>query len=149
MRKYEMTTLTHLPTNAWLVNRGERDRFNRMVIRWKSENPKASLFQETLAEDVIRLHILEQRLHDVRYFFDGTATSVSRAAPHESQMAAECIHRKQIEFRDWWGMIHRAKVELYKLALSNNVSVNLSGTVKDITSLFKACDTVGKTETTE
>jgi len=102
-----------------------------------------------LCEDLIRLHIMEQRLHDCRVFFDGSRTSMLRISPHDSAMPQEDISQKQAEFNKYWPMVHSAKRELYKLALANDVSINLTGNVRSITEFFKAHDDISGKETTD
>ena len=144
MRKTELTTLWCFPANCWLVNRHERNRFYKILAKWLAENPKATLIQEALAEDLIRLHLMEQRLWDYRYFFDGSDTGMHRAGPHSSEIGSDAAEQKLAEFKKYWPMIHDRKVKLYQLALANSIDIHLDGSVKSITEFFKAADDLAK-----
>ena len=139
MREYELSTLWGLSKQSWLISRAERERFGKMVRQWRKENPKPTLIQEMLIEDLIALHIMTQRLRDRRYFFDGEKTNYEQVKKHEPDIETEDLQRQSREFDKYYRELQRMKSDLYKLALANNISINLNGDM-DVTSLFKAAD---------
>ena len=73
MRQYEFAEVGWgLSKQSWLVSRSERERHTKMCRRWRKENPKSTILQELLIEELFALHIYSQRLRDRRILFDGT-----------------------------------------------------------------------------
>lgn len=144
MRQYELTTIWALPKQAWLVNRAERERFGKCVRQWRKENPKANIVQQMLFESLVRLHIWEQRLVDNRCLFNGEKTDRQEIRDHEVDVHSEDLRQKEAEFKEMMPQIMRWKTELLKLALANNVNVDVSG---DLSQLVQALDqTRGKNQ---
>lgn len=146
MRQYELTSLWGLSKQSWLVSRQERERFGKMIRKWKKENPKSTLVQECLIEDLVSLHIMAQRLRDCRYFFDGEMTDYEQVEDHKTDTSTDDLQRKSKEFDKYYERLQKMKTELYKLALANSINLNLNGDAS-VTALFKAIDGKGK-ETT-
>lgn len=92
-----------------------------------------------LIEDLIALHIMTQRIRDRRHFFDGEKTDYEQVAKHDVDIESEDLQRKTREFDKYYRDLMKMKTELFKLALANNISINLNGDM-DVTSLFKAVD---------
>lgn len=147
MRQYELTSLWGLPKQAWLVSRQERERFGKMVRAWRKQNPKPTLVQECVIEDLIALHIMVQRLRDQRHFFDGEKTDYGEVGDHQTDISTEDLQRKSKEFDKYYERLQKMKTELYKLALANSINLNLQGDAS-VTALFKAIDGDKGKETT-
>ena len=111
-----------------------------MMRRYKKENPKSNLFQEMIAESLIRVHIWEQRIADRRYFFDGETTDYRQTGDHETDVSTDDANRKLREFKELMPLIQRWKTDYLKLALANNVNLNIHGDVRNVSSLFGALD---------
>ncbi len=108
-----------------------------MVRRWKKENPKATLLQEMLIEELISLHIYSQRLKDRRWLFSGEKTDYEKTGDHEVDIHSEDLDRKMREFDKYMPQIQRWKTDLLKLALANDIKIEFGG---DITEFFSAVD---------
>jgi len=140
VREYELATTWGLPKQSWLVTRHERERFGRMLRKWKRENPKATLIQEMLAESLVRLHIWEQRLVDRRTFFDGERTDYQEVADHKPDVDTEDLERKMKEWKELMPLVIKWKTELLKLALANGVNLQITGDARNVSALFGALD---------
>lgn len=139
MKQYELTTLWGLSKQSWLCSRQERERFGKIVRKWRKENPKPTLVQEMLVEDLIALHIYAQRLRDRRYFFDGEKSDYAQPDKHTPDVSTEDLKRKSSEFEKHYERIQKMKTELFKICLANSINLNLNADT-DVTALFKAVD---------
>jgi len=108
-----------------------------MVRQWRKENPKPTLIQEMLIEDLVALHIMTQRIRDRRHFFDGEKTDYEQVAKHDVDIESEDLQRKTREFDKYYRELQRMKSDLYKLALANDIRIDVSG---DVSELFSALD---------
>lgn len=138
-----LDTLKSLPTTAIFNNRRECDRFVNLVKAWKRDNPsvKAGSPQALIAERYLILHVLIQRLHDKRYFWDGSETTFQNAgADHEFTLSSEDAERKDKEFWTHYEKLARWQLDLLKLAMAASVNLNVTGDVGSIHSLFGAMD---------
>jgi len=149
MRKYELTSLDGLTYQCWLATRWEQKRFADLIRAWKKQNPKATVIQEMLVESLVRCHVWEQRLVDRRLFFDGERTDYKQVADRDVDISTDDLNRKSREFKEMMPLIQRWKTDLLKLALANNVSLNINGDIRNVSSLFGALDEteLGKLET--
>jgi len=139
MRKYEFDCNYGMSYSSWLYNRQEINRFAKILRELKKSKP--DILRQMVLESLVRLHIQEQRLNDRRYFWDGETTSYAKTAPHERDILEEDMKRKEREWDKYMPNIMKWKLEYMKLALANDISIDLQG---DITQLFKAIDTDGK-----
>ena len=137
MRQYELDTLWGLSKQSWLVTRQERERFGRIIRKWRKENPKSTTIQEMLAESLIRFHIMEQRLIDRRILFDGTPTNYEQIKDHEVDVESDDLKQKQREFDKMMPQVMRWKIDLLKLAMANDIRIDVTG---DVSELFAALD---------
>ena len=138
MKEYEFTGSWGLSKTCWLVNRYERERYGKMTRRWKKENPQATLLQEMLIEELISLHIYSQRLKDRRWLFSGEKTDYEKVSDHAVDIHSEDIDKKMREFDKYMPLIQKWKTDLLKLALANDIHVELGA--GDVTTLFSAWD---------
>lgn len=132
-----------LPGTAIFNCRSEYDRFVNLVKHWRKDNPsvKAGDLRSLIVERLLVLHVLMQRLHDRRYFWNGEKTTFQNAGKdHEFTLAAEDAERKDREFWKYYPELHRWQTDLLKLALANDISVNLTGDLGGVQSLFGAID---------
>lgn len=142
-----LETLRSLPTTAIFNHRSEYDRFVNLVKHWQRDNPsvKAGDTRSLIAERLIILHVLIQRLHDKRYFWDGSPTTFQNAgSDHAFTMSAEDAERKDKEFWRYYSELHKWQLDLLKLAMASSVNLNLSGEIGSIQSLFGALDSTEK-----
>jgi hypothetical protein len=147
-----LETMRSLPTTAVFNNRAEYDRWVNLVKHWRNANKgiKAGDLRSLLVERILILHVLLQRLHDKRFFWDGTPTTFQNAgADHEFTMSAEDGERKDREYWKYYPDLHRWQLDLLKLALASNVSLNISGDIGGVQSLFGALDREGKATETD
>lgn len=133
---HELATLEGLSKQCWL-SKAEQQRFRSVVLKWKAENPKASIVQQMLFESLCRVHILEQRLIDKRLFWDGSETDYRIVDGRKtSAMGDEDSQRKAREYDKYMPMVMGWKVNLLKLALAEKIEI--SGDMMDIASLVMA-----------
>jgi hypothetical protein len=127
MREYELSTLFSFPKMVWTCGRHESQRIGRMIRKWKKENPKATTYQEMLAESLFRLHVWEQRLCDNRYLFSGQRTDYQPVSDHKADVDSEDLKTKRQEWDKYMPLILKWKGDLLKLAMASSISVNIDG----------------------
>lgn len=139
---YELSTLEGLPKQCWLFDAHEQHRFRSIVMKWRKENPTATIEKQILIEGLIRCHLWEQRLIDRRRFWNGTATDY-RVLDGRKQVdvSDEDQTRKDKEWLQYMPLIQRWKQDYLKLALANSIDVQV---VNDLSSLFSAIDAEDK-----
>lgn len=138
MRTYELTTLNHLQKMHHLVGYGEQQRFRDIVLAWKRENRNADVIRQMLFEELVRTHLLIQRLADRTRFFDGSPTDYRNLRQERcADVSEEDMQRKQREWDKHYPVLVKFKIELLKIALANKIEI-----VGDLTasSLFSALD---------
>lgn len=138
-----LETMRSLPATTVFNCRAEYDRFVNLVKHWKRDNPsvKAGDLRSLIVERLLVLHVLMQRLHDKRFFWNGERTTFQNAgADHEFCLSAEDAERKDREFWKYYPELHRWQCDLLKLALANDISLNLSGDIGGVQSLFGVLD---------
>jgi hypothetical protein len=134
MNRIELLTNDIPHCNLW-ANRAEKERYVRLVKTWQKKNKDASLEATALFEHWTWLHILIQRLRDNRVNFAGEPL-----ASKGWDMSAEDIDTKRKELKEWMPLLLRNQLEVMKLAMANNVSLNISGDAGSVQSLFAARD---------
>lgn len=125
---------------SWLISRQEQLRFASMVRVWKKENPKSTLIQEMIIESLLRMHLWEQRLCNRKYFFDGTPSSYVQVRDREIDVMSDDLEIQTREFDKYMPQVQRWKNDLLKLALANNVSLQITGDAGNVSALFGALD---------
>jgi len=135
---YELVTIQGLSKQSWLHDITEQKRFRAIVLQWKRENPNASIVEQMLFEQLATLHLYEQRLRDRRRFWNGQRTDY-RSVPGSKQVdiTDEDQARLDKEWDKYYPQVLRWKTDLLKLALANNIDIQLTDTVSG---LFKAID---------
>lgn len=127
MKAYELTTLNHLFKSHWLLSRAEQDRFRDIVMSWKRKNKDATIFHEMLVESLVRLHLMEQRLVNQTQFFDGESTDYKYIREdRKGDISREDSSRKAAEFDKYFWAVMKHKTDLLKLAMANNISINIT-----------------------
>mgnify|MGYP006969356726 FL=1 len=120
-----------LTKQSFLLTRQERERYNKIVRRYKKEFGSAhNLMQQMAAEHCITLHIMIQRLIDRRLtLFDATDYEVIQ--PHTPDIDSEDIRKKETEFNKYFAMLNREMREWMKLLLADKVEI-----VSDVSQFF-------------
>lgn len=145
-RQTELSSLNGFQKSWWLFTRSEQIRFRTITMKWKHKNKDASIFHEMLVESLVRLHLFEQRIINRTQFFFGDVTEYRYdEGERTGDITAEDMKEKKREFDTYYWQVVKHKTELLKLAMANNISINLTED-GSIHSLFSALSDTERTK---
>lgn len=131
-------------------SRPEVERFYAMWTKFLSDNKGKTLtqWQEMIAENAIVLHIRLQRIRDMRQFWSTEPTDIVKNSAQHSFSFSDSPHataddkmqRKVREFDDLYLKLSKELREWIALAVSEKVSINISGSMPSVQKLFEAHD---------